>query len=423
MARASIPTQLSLDRWFQLMGISPLHANQVRFDEADNSICSDIYFTYNWQTADHISREQLAQNIAQAETDIEQWLGYHLSPQWEVDEWRPSFRPNSPEFVNRNGHDVRGFRETVHADWGYFISGGIKALTLIERSVAITYTDEDSDGYDETATVQVATVAQDINEIAVFYPGMNGDEAWEIQIPEVSIAAGVATIVFRREQAVIPDKLLAMNIQGAEAIGDVDADFLTEVDVYRRYNDPQAQASFLWEPLATGLCGSCGGSGCTVCAYSTQTGCLILRGEPRQSIVGYWPATWDEDALDFTRETWAVHRNPDIVRLYYYSGWRDKNAKYVSRLAAEWERTVAYMAAARLPRPPCDCSADTWRYWREDFNLASGDENGLAFYQPLTSRGKFPNPLDNPFGQRRGELAAWNKVTTLGSIIGRAVVL
>lgn len=416
-------TKLSLDRWRSLMGIHPLHFWQVRFDEADNSICSDIYFNESWQTADHISRAQLAQTIAEVEDEIEQWLGFHIAPEWEVDEWRPSLRPNSPEFVNYNSHDIRGFRQTVRADWGYFISGGIKAQTLIEAGVTIAYTDEDGDGYKETATVTVNTVAQDINEIAIFYPGKNGDEAWEIQNPQVSIATPVATIVFRREQAVIPGKLEVFNIEGAEAIGDVDADFLETVDVYRRYNDPQAQVSFLWEPLATGLCGTCGGSGCTVCGYATQTGCLILRGEPRQSLVGYWPATWNEDTLEFDRETWAVNRNPDIVRLYYYSGWRDKNSQYVSRLSPDWERTVAYMAAARLPRPPCDCSADTWRMWREDLNLASGDENGPMRYNPLLSRVGLANPLDNPLGSRRGELQAWRKISGLGLIRAQAVVL
>ena len=423
MARANTPTKLSLDRWFALMGINPLHANQVRFDSADNSLCSDIYFQYNWQTADHISREQLAQTIAETESDIESWLGYHMCPDWEVDEWRPSQRPYQPEYVNYNAGDVRGYRQTVRADWGYFISGGVKAQTLIEADAAIVYTDEDGDGYKETATVTVTTVAQDINEIAIFYPGMDGDEAWEIKNTQVSIAVPTATIVFRREQAVIPEKLEAFDIEGAEAVGDVDADFLTTVDVYRRYNDPQAQASFLWEPLASGMCGSCDGSGCTVCAYSTQTGCLILRGEPRQSLVGYWPATWDEDALDFSRDTWAVSRNPDIVRLYYYSGWRDKNSHYVSRLSSEWERTVAYMAAARLPRPPCDCSADTWRYWREDLNLAKGSEDGLATYNPLLSRVGLANPLDNPFGSKRGELQAWRKISGLGLIRAQAVNL
>ena len=420
MARANTKTKLSLDRWAQLMGLSPLHFNQVRFNEPDNAICSDVYFQYNWQNSDHVSREQIAQIIAEVEQEIEEWLGYHLAPEWEVDEWRPSYRPNSPEYVNFNGGDVRGYRQTVRANWGYFISGGILAKTLVDAGVAIVYTDQDGDGYKETATVTVATTVLDKNEIATFYPDKDGDDAWEIQLTSVSIAAGTATIVFRREQAVIASKLEAYDIEGQEAIGTVDADFLTTVDIYRRYNDPQSQASFLWEPLSSSICATCNGDGCATCAYSAQTGCLILRGDPRQSIVGYWPALWNTTTLDFDTEPWAVGRLPDIVRLYYYSGWRDKNSSYVSRLAPEWERVVAYMAAARLPRPPCDCSADTWRYWREDFNLASGDENGPATYQPLIG---VANPLNNPFGSRRGELQAWRKISSLGLMIGKAVVL
>lgn len=423
MARASIKTKLSLDRWAQLMGLNPLHFNQVRFNEPDNAICSDIYFQYNWQTADHISREQLAQTIAEAEQEIEEWLGYRLCPSWEVDEWRPSYRPNSPEYVNYNGGDARGYRQTVRANWGYFISGGIQAKTLISAGAAIVYTDTDSDTYFETATVIVPTTVTDPNEIAVFYPSKGGDDAWEIHLTTVSISGGNATIVFRREQAVIASKLEAYDIEGQEAIGTDNADFLTTVDVYRRYNDPQTQVSFLWEPLASSTCAVCDGEGCATCAYSAQTGCLIVRGDPRQSLVGYWPATWNVDDSDFDTKAWAVSRLPDVVRLYYYSGWRDKSATYTNRLASEWERIVAYMAAARLPRPPCDCSADTWRYWREDLNLASGDENGPATYNPLLSRVGLANPLDNPFGSKRGELMAWRKVGTLGSMIGKAVVL
>lgn len=422
MARASIVTKLPLDTWFRLMGIHPLHANQVRID-GQNPHCSDIYFQHEWQNSDHVSREEIAQAIAEAEQQIEEWLGYHLAPTWEVDEWRPTNRPFRPELVNLNGGDVRGYKQTVRADWGYFITGGIESRTLVEADADIVYTDVDSDGYFETATVTVNTVATDRNEIKIFYPGKDGDASWEIRPTEVDIDLGVATITFRRELAVNPDLLEVYDTENAEAIGQDNDDFLETVDVYRCYNDPQSQVSFLWEPLNSGDCATCNGSGCTNCAYATQTGCLILRGEPRQSLVGLSPGSWDNDNQNFTSEAWNVGRLPDIARLYYYSGWRDKSSRYPTRLAEEWQRIVAYMAASRLERPPCECSADTWRYWRTDFLLARGDEDGPAYYQPFVNRTAQSNPLDQPFGSRRGELYAWRKVAILGLIRAQAVIL
>jgi hypothetical protein len=340
-------------------------------------------------------------------------LGYRLSPDWEVDEWRPTVRPFRRELVNFNGSDVRGYKSAIHANWGWFISGGIRASSLIEADAAIVYSDSDNDGYDETATVSVATTATDINEIHVYYPGHDGDDAWEIRPISVSISGGTATIVFRRELAVIEEKLNLFDIEDAEAVGETDADFLTEVDVYRVYNDPQTQVSFLWEPLAGVYCGSCNGSGCEACAYSTQTGCIILRGDPRQSIIGFTPASWDSDNLNFTSEAWTVNRYPDIARLYYYAGYRDKRQNYVYRMSPDWERTVAYMAAALMDRPPCDCAAAVWRKQREDFALIEGDEDGKPLYRVPAGLESSKHITTNPFGSRRGEVNAWLKVRDL----------
>lgn len=395
-------TKLTLSTFARYMGMHPLHFWQVRLET--NPHCDSIMFQHEWQTADHVSREEIARAILAAETKIENELKYRLAPCWEVDEWHGSHRPYQSELVNLNSSDIRGFRQTVRADWGYLISGGIEAKELIQSGVAIVYTDVDGDGYFETATVSVATTAVDKNEICVFYPDEDGADSWEIRDTKVVISAGTATITFKRELAVIPEKLDLYDIEGAEAIGTEDADFLEEVDVYRRYNDPQTQASLLWEPFAGGFCGLCNGLGCGACAYSIQGGCLILRGDPRQSVVGYWPGTWNVDDDVFESEPWAAGRQPDIVRLYYYSGWRGKNESYISRMAPEWESIVAHMAAAMLDRPPCDCAKGDWSRWREDLTLISGDEDGKPFYrQP-------EGILDNPFGSRRGEVDAWRKV-------------
>lgn len=405
MSRASTKTKLPLDVWARIIGVHPLHFAQVRLE--NNPFCGDVWFQYPWQTADHASREDVAIAIADAESRIEKVLGYRLTPSWEVDEWQPTTRPYFADGFNLNSHDLRGLDQSVRANWGYAITGGREAKSLIDDNVAIVYSDNNSDGYKETATVTVPTSVLDINEIGIFYPGKDGDDAWEIRPIEVSISAGTATITFKRELAVLASLLDLYDIEGAEAIGTDDSDFLTVVDVYRRYNDPQTQASFLWEPFGDS-CG-CNGTGCASCSYATQTGCLLLRGDPRQSILVYHPADWSSDDLEFTTATWALSRQPDIVRLYYYAGMRNKSQRYTNRMDPEWERAVTYMAAASLERPPCDCAKGDWSMWRQDLNLARGDEDGKPIYRdPGGLFGK--SVLDNPFGSRRGELFAWRKV-------------
>src|SRR3972149_7695618 len=100
MARAMTPTKLPLATWAKYMGVHPVHFGQVNMDT--NPHCSDIYYQYEWQTADHTSREEIARVIAEAEAKIEEALGYRLAPSWEIDEWRPTTRPFSPEMINYN---------------------------------------------------------------------------------------------------------------------------------------------------------------------------------------------------------------------------------------------------------------------------------------------------------------------------------
>lgn len=415
MAVARTVTKLPLDTFARLMGMHPLHFNQVVY--GDQTHCDNVVFQHEWQTADKVSREEIAQAIAEAESKIENALHYRLAPSWEVDEWRQTSRPVQPELVRFDAGDVRGYPSTVHANWGYFISGGIEAKTLIEAGASIVYSDEDSDGYFETATVSVSTSVTDKNEVAAYYPGKDGANEWEIRPVNVTISSGVATIVFRREQAVNPDLFEALDIEGKEANGTDDADFLSTVDVYRHWNDPSTQASFLWGPLSAGTCG-CSGDGCASCAFSAGTGCLQTVYDPRQSILSLASADWNVDTQQFERVGWPFARAADIVRLYYRSGWRDKAQEYPFRMDRQWERTVAYMAAALLDRPPCDCAKGTWEKWRNDITLTQGSADGdvgLGYFR--SARGN----EDNPFGTTRGEINAWRQVKS--KIIGDSVEL
>ena len=131
----------------------------------------------------------------------------------------------------------------------------------------------------------------------------------------------------------------------------------------------------------------------------------MARGDRRLGILTYHPATWNATTLEFDSAAWALGRQPDIVRLWYYSGIRDERMSCSNRrMASEWERAVAYYAASLLDRPLCECNnVSAWvKHWRRD--LAIGGEGS----EEATSVD--PDLLGNPFGTRRGAVFAWQQV-------------
>ena len=225
MAFAEQRTKLPLDRWFRIMGINPIHANSV-VGPKQPTVCAAIWYQYEWSSADRVSREEVARAIAQAESNIEEMVGYRLLPTFERDEWRPTARTPKPEWLRLGAQDVRGFAQSVEARWGYVRAGGVEGKTLIEAGAAITWTDEDGDTYDETGTVTVLNVTDTACEVRAFYPGEGGNETYEIRPITVSISGTTATITFRREQCVLKELLL-------REYPDVNDSFLRPVDGFR----------------------------------------------------------------------------------------------------------------------------------------------------------------------------------------------
>lgn len=406
--RADTVTKLSLDRWAQIMGIHPLHFAGVTLATlAPSAGCSSPWLQHAWQggmvqDADRMGREEIAMAIRQAEDGIERQLKFRLQPTWEEDEWRPTIRPNKPEMVNLSGTDVKGYHSIVPANWGHFISGGIESKVAIPNPTAIVWSDVDGDGYDETGTVTVVTSVTNPCEIAIHYPGKLGADEWEIRPTNVTIALGTATIVFQRHLAVLE------NLQEALVPTDVDGatvgNFLTEVEVYRHWNDPQIQATLAWEPLP-GVC-SCGNITCPACSYSSQTGCLIVRGDPKDSMVAFQPASWDAENNQFIAQTLTVSRQPDIISLHYYAGFRNKTMMCPgNKLDTMWEQVVAAYAASLVSRTICDCerARANFERWQIDLAYTTGATQIEAYSIS-------PEDLDNPFGTRVGAVFAWKRV-------------
>lgn len=405
---ASTPTKLPLATWARLIGVHPLHFAQVSFTPANAKFpsgnCDLVMAQHEWQEADAVSREEVARAIAQAEDDIERELGFRLLPSWEVDEWRETARYFRPELDNLSLTDLRGAAQALKARWGHIVTVGQRASALLEAGAAITWSDVEAvgDGYDETGTVTVAGLAASVAacDVHVYYPGKSGDPAFEIRPINVSIAAGTATITFRRELAVLEEFIEAFEPTAVE--GSDDANFLDEVDVYHVYNDPSAPANLLWENRPS-TCG-CGDDDCPSCDYTVQTACLNVRGDPAHGWLSFVPATYDADTDVWSHQEASIGRNPDIVRLWYQAGLRDKRVACPSRdMDRQWALVVARYAASLLGRPPCACARETWERWRVDLAFRGGAEE-LATYELTAS------DLASPLGTAAGAIYAWRRV-------------
>lgn len=414
MARAETYTLLALDRYASVMHIPLPHFNQA----AGSTIfpigpqCSQVWYSRNDQSADKVSREELAEAIATAEEEIAKVLGFWPAPMFIRNEIHTYPRYHRPELIT-GGMTNRGQWRSLQADFGKFIAAGQRGLTLV-GSPNIVFNDLDGDGFDETATVVIATALTDACEVKVYFEGHDGDPEWEIRpARSKTIAAGVFTAQFWVWQVIQPLLWDAFpTSQGASPLNLQDpAIYENTVDVYREFVDfSQASARFFWEPqpMASSLsvvCGTCGGSGCPACTLQAQDGCLHVR-DVHPGLLVPQPASWDADDEEWSAADWVGCREPDLVKINYYAG--DLDQKFLSGRSCEplklyWAEAIAWLATARLSRPFCSCGAVE--------KLVSDlrwDTARTASNEPTYTLG--PRDADNPFGTLLGEVKAWRRV-------------
>ncbi len=411
-------TLLPLDRWAQIIGLDPRHFRQITTSVNPATTCAQVWKQYSWQEADQVGRYDVADTIQQAERTIAQYLGYKLLPVWEVNERQRTPKPGNAELLRYGGTGLRGFPLSVLANWGHFVEGGVEAKVIEPNgsAVAVTYSDVDLDGYFETATISFATTVTDEEEFAVFYPGEAGADKWEIRpLNTVVISAGTAMITMSKHQLVNPGLIEALAPAAVAAAGiAVDPNFLSTVDVYRRYNNPNGQLTLIWDPtnFFCDVCSTTSGTCCPVCGQTTQEGCLMPK-DYLASLLMYRAATFEDD--EWTGATFTCGRNPDQLLMNYRAGLEDKTQDWPKlQMSPQWERAVSYYALALLDRPICDCTPINGLsdYWREDLSRQS--PGGGAFQLSTTV-------LDSPLGTRRAEIHVWNMIKEQGRRLAQPV--
>jgi len=407
MAYASIATFLSLDRYARIMNINPVNFNGATqidlssgatlFPQVNNM--NNIWPQYAWQSNDQLSIEELAHEIWIAEQDIISEIGCLPCPGWIEDEayaFETHYRPEISGFpVNPKALDP-----TLTLRHGRFIASGRRAVQMAGlRSVVVTYSDADSDGFYETATVVAAApTGAVLKEMKVYFEGHNGDREWEIREPRTtSLVAGSFTATFWTWQMIKPStkEALPTNATVAVAIPAVNlntfpsADLVANVDVYREYND-FTQPGAIFKTNEVGV-------------IPSETDGYLYTQDPAGDIVVPIQADYDVIAGQ-----WGESNACDLyqyVNLWYYSGYVDP--KYKPRIVQDMlsdslAKAIAYMATARTER--------IFMSNNNAVSLAVALRNDYAIMTRGANRYVNPDLLNNPFGTRKGEYDAWNIV-------------
>lgn len=398
-------THVSLNHYAKIMGINPAHFNgagqvdlpsgKVLFpmDNAQNN----IWPQYSHQAVDQISRDELVREIYSAEQEIEEVLGYHIAPDFDEgdvyslsDFYRPEYGGN---IVVTQGQEYPLVLRRQK-----FIGAGMRKLTHL-GTLAVTYTDDDTDGFKETGSVVVditsVVTGFDITKVKLFYTGTSGMREYEIRPSRERLRSG-NTVTIKFDSVVLIDPILQRETSDNENSWIVDPsdtdNLIAAMDVYYEELDNTQWSCNFHRTDSTTL------------AYTETTGLIILR-KAKPVIVGLIPATYSGGVW---QKAGCSIENYDYVTLRYLSGKVSNTIVNISmghNVEENLARAVCYLATARLPRVFYANNNTTAlaAELREDYSLVGQD----------TSHYMQVNDSSNPFGTKYGEILAWRLISRL----------
>jgi hypothetical protein len=349
MARASIPTLLSLDQYAQIIGAEPHHFNGVL--SAAFPLIADldtVWYQHPYMRSGRVSREELAAAITQAERMLAEQIGFWAAPIWveaEEHEWpQPRALPGRDLWRLQDvpgGYDVYGRRApTVPLRWGQLRAPGHRVAVAVDTDVMVSYEDVDEDGFMETAIVALPGVDATgwaAEELLVTAPDAEAQIQNAIRPLRVTLGPTGITITGQSVLFIRPELWEASPAR--EGInGDVEDNYLATVDVYRVYTttdgEDYAPVVLLYQDFLT----------------ATPPDWLATRGlmQPRNRERGdvyVLPVCWDADNATWVHA--ALTRRPDRALCYYRAGYP---LAQDGRLDPAMARAVAALATALMSK-------------------------------------------------------------------------
>lgn len=308
----------------------------------------------------------LARKLDEAQEEIENQLGYPLSPRWFVDD----LEYKCPLVLSR----------------GKIIAAGTEAYTVLAEGAELT---TGTDPYYATFT----TTITDPTEIRIYYPTSEGVEAMQYEINpsdiDIDEDAGQVTIYIPRCRCVKPE-YVNNPLTGHDY--EDESFFIDEVDIYRVYNDESTHATLVYPHRDT-----CVETECVLptCDEYTHDGCVYIRNADL-GIVDIVPASYTASG-GWDACTASCCGVPERVRVYYKAG--------LTTLSKKAQTAIARFAHTKMAKPICEC--ERWmESWREDRNIP----NAMTRER-----------INNPFGLMDGAWHAWCFVENAKN--GRSTIL
>lgn len=415
---------LPLESWRAIMQFHPWHfwsiADSTSLSTAANG-CDTLVRQHAWQNSDAASRDDVARAIAAAENIMADQLGFWPAPVY-LSQTRP-WPPNS---------DAWGRWWNVQLDTGQIQAAGVETRTSIANATAVTYTDTDGDGYMDTFTIgPVATTVTDPKEIALYFAtadrfsagevSADVGERWRIAPVVVTISGGNVTVRGSAWQLIKPVTYEGVTNAGANGLAPATtlvtpAHYATTVDLYRRWTDPNgttaatSQGVIIWETrprygcncdnasISSGFAGSI----FDPAAVATATARVGIR-DAENGVVSLGEATFDSTTGLWSSLNWAICDVPDRALVRVLAGWPLDADGQMARI---YQTVVARLAAAELARPICGCTDANRELYRWQFDVARSGGANDEVYGAISQE-----DLNNPFGTRRGHIAAWKFVS------------
>jgi len=339
MAISKISTLLPLDEYSRIMQIPDWHFNQVLHPTYQYHDSCDRLFLQSSAMGSPprgLGRDNIAGAIRTAEQVIRRRWGFSIGPHWEYAhlEWPVV------------GRGLQADYPLFRAPEGYLIEGGVEAWEQINvYPITISYSNEDNDGVLDTATISFSTTVTDPCEIVIVPVNKDpADREWRIRPLDIEISGGTCTAIGPRWLFVDPDRWLTDDELHLED----DSDFLSEVDVWRHYNDDSTQAKIYWEQSLN-------------CADTCQTACITVRS-PRIGSFILTPAMYSAGSWTATTPTYCLV--PKYIEVWYRAGYREFENGCEGMSEAMKEALVS-LTNCFLPEPPCGCM-NALRRWERD---------------------------------------------------------